>query len=227
MNDLQKIDDAALEKVKQAAEETGWLVGRGYPTEATVSFVSQHRALGPSELRWLDCGTRANRSYRHHIARELDPEDVARKQLRIDAASVVATVEAALAGAPLLEGMAGMLCDPSFTRDTYTVSDATTPAVDLLVKALEALRSNTTRWFIDESLRDAGAFSELLHRADARFPRVAMEVERVPNVVARLRGAALVVSADPSVLDECASWFNLPVLALADRAGTRVLSFGG
>jgi hypothetical protein len=103
MDDLRKLDDAALEKVRQAAEETGWLVGRGYPTEETVSFVSRHHELGPQELRWLDCGTRANRSYRHHIARELDPDDVARRPLRIDASSIVATVEAALRGSPLLE----------------------------------------------------------------------------------------------------------------------------
>jgi hypothetical protein len=227
MNDVQKIDDASLEKVRQAAEETAWLVERGYPTEATVSFVSQHRELGPSELRWLDCGTRANRSYRHHIARELDAEDVARRPLRIDTASVIATIEAGLRGAPLLEGMAGVLCDPSWSREHTVVGEATEEALEIVGKALLSLRPKSTRWFVDSATRDADKLVDLLAQADSRWSRVAVEVERVPNVIVRLRGAALVASTDPAVLDECASWLNLAALALTDRSDTRVLSFHG
>jgi hypothetical protein len=219
------LDDEGIERLRRAAEEAAWLVGRGYSTEATVSFVSQHRSLGEQELRWLDCGTRANRSYRHHIARELDADDVARRPLRIDAASVIGCVEAAVRGAPLLEGMAGVLVDPAWNRERYRPGDATGAALERLGKALTDLRPRETRWLVDGSAADE--LTEMLARADASWPRVAIEVERVPSAVSKLRSGAFVASADPEVLDVCASWFNLVASSIVDLSRTRVLALHG
>src|SRR5688500_3349931 len=117
------LDGEALERLQRAAEEAAYLVTRGYPADAVATFVGRHRALAEAEQALLASSARLHARVKHHIARELDPEDVEKRPLRIDASSTLATIDAALRHAPLLESAAGVLCDPSFRRDADAAQD--------------------------------------------------------------------------------------------------------
>ncbi|MBW2456017.1 MAG: DUF434 domain-containing protein, partial [Deltaproteobacteria bacterium] len=103
------LDDDALQTLRLAAEEVSWLLSRGYPPQAVGAFVSQQRALGGDLQLLLAINARLGLQVKHHIARELDPEDVSRRPLRIDVASLAAVVAAGLRGSLLLENGAGVL----------------------------------------------------------------------------------------------------------------------
>jgi len=210
-----------LERLKQAAEESAWLVRRGYLTDAVAEFVASQRELDAEHRAVLRASTRLDAHYPHHIARELDPEDVAKRPLRVDAASVLSTVAAALRGGVLLQSPAGVVCDPGFTRPgSPTELDA---AVDRICGALRAARPSLARWFVDDSAPWADALAASIGR---RRGKLGMELERVPDGSAALAGASFVVSSDPAVLDQCVSWFNLVTRAL-EGTSANVLGLQG
>jgi hypothetical protein len=43
--DGDPFDAVALEKLKLAAEEMAWMIGRGYPRATVLALVSDHHAL--------------------------------------------------------------------------------------------------------------------------------------------------------------------------------------
>jgi hypothetical protein len=187
-----QLTDDDLARLRLAAEDAAWLIERG------------------------------SAQVKHHIARELDPEDVARRPLRIDAASVIATVEAALDGAPLLETPAGVLIDPGWRRSEHQPGANLQAALTRVLSAVASLRPKAVHWVVDEraeQLLAALASHKKVGRAKA-------EVVQVADVVTSLRGAAFVASSDPAVLDEVGTWVNGAALALSNVDGPRLRLHG-
>ena len=210
-----------LDRLRSANEEALWLLARGYPTAAVAAFVGEHRALSASDRRLLECSARASAHGRHHIARELDPEDLARRPLRIDASSVVATVAAGLSGALLLQTEAGLLCDPAWQRSEPLDAEALQAALNRCARTLARLKPAACRWLVEDAWPARDAFLMALANQPSK-PR--QQAEEVPLVVEALAGAAFVVSADPTVLDRCGTWFNLVGAVLDEQGDCRTLS---
>ncbi len=203
-----------LERIRGAAEEAAWLVARGYDAEAVAAFVGQQRALSESDQQLLDCNTRLSAHVKHHIAREMDPEDVRGRLLRIDAESLLCSIASARTGALMLESGAGWLCDPSWTRGARPWSDPVGGAVEDLFAALKPLRPKQLSW-IARGGWDAG-LSEAVASASKKH-KLAATVE-TGDARTSLKGAGFVLSADPAVLDGCATWLNAQQLVLSGAA---------
>ena len=202
-----------------AAEEAGWLVTRGYAAAAVSEFVARERRLSDEEQRLLACATRLRAQYAKHIARELEPEDVAKRPVRIDASSVLSAVDAALEGRPLVESPAGVLSDPTWRRASGQVA-ALDAAVERVEAALGPLRPSVVRWYVDESAPWASRLEELVSKK--KKSRAKIELARVEDAGAALRESAYVASADPDVLDDCACWLNLVGRAIGDLSPPRI-----
>jgi hypothetical protein len=204
-----------MERVQRAAEEAAWLIGRGYGVEAVAAFVGQQRALSPEERRMLSSSAALSANYKHHIARELESEDVARRPLRIDAASAIAVVQAARKGALLIESEAGVVCDPEWSRAEWSAADGLDHALGDLAAALKRARPKSVRWLVGETHPEAKLVASAIS-SSAAMPKQ-NKVAMVSDVVAALDGAAFVVSSDPAVLDRAASWYNLVAAAVDAR----------
>ena len=199
-----------LDKLRQSADEAGWLVARGYPAEAVATFVAEHRRLDVEEQRLLACATRLRGEYAKHIARELEPEDVAKRPLRVDASSVLGAVDAALSERVLCESPAGVLADPAWQRENALLEhfDA---AFDRVESAVRALRPSLVKWTIDKR----APFAEVLAARLGKSAKPKSEVALVDDAQRALAGAAFVASTDPRVLDNAASWVNLVARAIS------------
>lgn len=200
-----------FERLKRAADEAGWLVARGYPAHAVSAFVTEHRNLSNDEQALLACATRLRTEYAKHIARELEPEDVAKRPLRIDASSVLAAIAAGAAGRPLLESPAGVLADPAWHRRSAEIADFDA-ALERLEAALRGLRPSLVRWYVDET----APFCERLAARLQQTKKPKTEIVRVADAGAALSAAAYVASSDPAVLDTAACWVNVVARALSD-----------
>jgi hypothetical protein len=210
-----------LERLRQAADEAGWLVARGYPAPEVAAFVAQHRRLDPEQQALLACATRLRSEYAKHIARELEPEDVARRPLRIDASSVLAALDAALSGRPLLESPAGVIADPRWLRFDHDLSDPLA-ALELAQTALKALRPSLVRWYVDES----ASWSDAVAAALQKIKRPKTELLRVENAAHALSASAYVASSDPEILDSAACWLNLVARGVSRSEATILLLEG-
>ncbi len=195
-----------LERLKAAAEEAQWLCARGYASERVAEFVARERSLGERERAFLACAARADAHHRHHIARELDAEDVARRPIRLDARSVLGTVAAALRAKDgegvLVESAAGLVCDPEPRPDPPREQ----AAAAAIARAIGTLAPSAV--VLVAAAGDEPACAAL-EQALSGIRRVKIERQLVASVAAKLRGAGNVASADPAVLDECGTWLNL------------------
>jgi hypothetical protein len=208
--------------------EVAWLVGRDYGEVEALAFVAAHHGLGPEERVAVTRGMCSDAQYKHRALRELDADDLGKRPLRLDAAGVLSTVEAALAGRPLLASLDGTLSDPTFDREKYRASETTGAAVERVLVAARELRPSVVRVFLPAAGQaGADALAAQIEEKAPALKRVPLEIKRVASVVAALENGAHVVSPDPAILDRCASWFNLASKIAEGIDGLRVVRLQG
>jgi hypothetical protein len=215
-------DDAAIERLRLAAEEVAWLTGRGYPLAAVGDLVAAHHALSPAQRAALACGTCSEPQYRRRAARELEAEDVARRPLAIDAIDVVACVEAALSGQPVLQTLDGTVRAFGVERASYTPGPRAGDAIDLLLAGAKELRPQVMRFVVDEGATGATALRDrITERGKAQKAKI--EALCVPSAHAALKKERQVVSGEAATLDACAGWFNLAGRVVESVAGAKIV----
>ena len=201
-------DDAAIERLRLAAEEVAWLTGRGYALEAVGNLVAAHHGLSDDHRAALARGTCSEPQYRRRAARELEAEDVARRPLTIDAIDVIATVEAALSGRPVLQTHDGTVRAFGVDRAAYAPGVSVEDAIDRVLAVSKELRPSLLKFIVDE--RAPGA-EDLKGRLEARVraQKAKAEIATAPDAPKALRKEKQIVTGDADTLDACAAWFNL------------------
>lgn len=208
MADEIAFDDATIEKLRLAAEEVAWLTGRGYPLDVVGDLVARHHGLGDAERSALARGTCSEPQYRRRAARELEPEDVARRPLAIDAIDVLAAIESALAGRPVLQTLDGTVHAFGSDAASWAPGPQTDDAIARVIGAAKELRPSALRLFVDERSAHAG---DLRDRIGARLKdaKAKAEVVVTPDVRAAMKKEKQVVTGDAAILDACGAWLNL------------------
>jgi hypothetical protein len=201
-------DDEAVARLKLAAEEVAWLTGRGYPLEQVGELVAKHHALSEGHRAALARGTCSEPQYRRRAAREIEPEDVAKRPLAIDAIDCVAAVEAALAGRYVLQTLDGTVRAFGVDRARYSPGPQADVAIERLLSAAKELRPSVVKVYVDEPAPGA---ADLAARwtAAAKASKAKLEIAMVPSTPKALRKERQIVTGDADTLDACAGWLNL------------------
>lgn len=198
-------DDAMIAKLRLAAEEVAWLTGRGYPMNAVGDFVAKQHHLGDAERAALASGTCSEPQYRRRAARELEAEDIARRPLSIDAIDVIAAIEAALAGRPVLQTLDGTVRAFDLDRAKYAPGASTDDAVTRIFAATKELRPSVLRFVVDAT---AAAIGDRI-TACAKDAKAKIEIVAAPDARVAMKKEKQVVSGDAEILDAAGAWFNL------------------
>lgn len=201
-------DDAAIERLRLAAEEVAWLTGRGYPLEAVGRLVAVHHGLSDDHRAALARGTCSEPQYRRRAARELEAEDVARRPLAIDAIDVIATVEAALSGRPILQTLDGTVRAFGIDRAAFAPGASADDAIDRVLAAAKELRPSILKFVVDERASGAADLKAKLE-ARAKAQKAKAEIATEPDALKALRKEKQIVTGDADTLDACTGWFNL------------------
>lgn len=195
-----------LARLKLAAEEMAWMIGRGYPRKDILALVAAHHGLGGSARIALDRSVCSEPQYRRRAAREMEAEDLARRPIAVDGLDLARVAEAALGGLTLLAALDGSYSALDDARASAPGPD-TDRALALLGKALAKLKPSKTTFVIDRATPDAGALAD---RARAvLFAKAKGEVVLADDLVRELSAAPCVASTRADVLDACKSWYNL------------------
>ncbi len=203
--DAVEFGQKAAEKLNAAAQELHFLMNRGYDTKSASTFIGNHRLLSERQ--------------RLALARMVSPDAAlqARKQkelchapdsLVLDGFNTVITLEVALSGSLLREGMDGTIRDLAGLRGSYRLVDKTYRAVELLLDRLEKLGVKNALFYLDRQVSNSGRLRALLlDRAEGRSVQVQAELH--PSVDGVLSRMERVVTTDAIILDKCGSWYNL------------------
>ena len=195
----------AAKTLGSAAQELIFLIDREYDVKSASTFIGNHYLL--SERQRLALA----RMVSPHAALQRREEKRLRKapeRLVMDGFNTIITLEVALSGSLLLEGMDGTIRDLAGLRGTYRIVDKTVRAAELLLDRLERLGVREALVYLDRQVSNSGRLRALLLELAASRP-VKLQVELHPSVDGQLARMENVVTADAIILDKCHSWFNL------------------
>lgn len=195
-----------LARLKLAAEEMAWMLGRGYPRRDILELVSAHHALAAAARVALDRSVCSEPQYRRRAAREMEAEDLARRPIAIDGLDLVRVCEAALGGRTLLAALDGSYSALDEPSGAVAVGPHTDAALALVGKALAKLKPSRVSFVLD---RTAGAEALAARAKAALFAKAKGDVTVADDLVRELSTAPCVASTRADVLDACKSWYNL------------------
>ena len=126
----------AAEKLNAAAQELVFLMDRGYDTKSASTFVGNHHLLSERQRMALARIVSTASAVQNRKRKELLQ---APDYLVLDGFNTIITLEVALSGSLLLEGMDGTIRDLAGLRGSYRIVDKTIQAVELLIARFEKL----------------------------------------------------------------------------------------
>ena len=217
-----EFDDAAIARLKLAAEEVAWLTGRGYPLDVVGELVAKHHGLSVGHRAALACGTCSEPQYRRRAAREVEADDVAKRPLALDAIDAVAAIEGALDGRYVLQTLDGTVRAFGVDRTRYSPTPRADAAIERLLAATKELRPSLLKVYIDDVAPGAAELSARFERA-AKAQKVKIEVALVPDAPKALRKERQIVTGDADTLDACAGWLNLVGHIVVSIPGAKIV----
>ena len=207
--DAHLFDASQLPALQQGVRDLSWLLTHGYTEGAAIKLVGDRYRL-QSRQRQAVCRCACSRqSAALRRARLLPPEALRGQTLCIDGFNLLITIESALSGGILLEGVDGCWRDLASIHGSYRRVIETEPAILLAGQALQMLGIAQAVWYLDRPVSNSGRLKQALLEAAAAqgWP---WEVELLYNPDQALKDSpAPAASADSVVLDHAAAWFNL------------------
>ncbi len=203
--DMVEFGSKAVEKMRAAAQEMVFLLDRGYDTKSAYTFVGDHHLLSWRQRMALARITSPQTALEGREGKRLLQ---APESLVLDGFNTIITLEVALSGSLLLEGMDGTIRDLAGLRGSYRIVDKTVQAVELVLNRMEELGVKDALFYLDQQVSNSGRLRGLLldKAADSGL-QVAVELHSgVDGVLSHMTN---VVTADAIILDKCGSWFNL------------------
>jgi hypothetical protein len=198
-----------------AVADLGWLLGRGYAVRSALKLVGdRHRLRARQRLAVLrsSCSPQiAVSRHQSHCALAA----VRGQAVAVDGFNCLITVEAALAGGVLLQGVDGAVRDLASVHGNYRRVAETDRAIALLGQALATAEPAAVSWFLDRPVSNSGQLRARLLQIAARqgWP---WQVELVSNAdQAVIASGAIAASSDGPVLDRCRHWIDLPQAVVA------------
>ena len=201
--DAVEFGPKALQKLNAAAQELVFLMNRGYDTKTASTFIGNHHLLSERQRLALARIISAREALKTREEKRLasPPES-----LVLDGFNTIITLEVALSGSLLLEGMDGTIRDLVGLRGSYRIVDKTVRAVELLLNRLDTLGVREALFFLDRQVSNSGRLRALLLESEHA---VRVQVELHPGVDGQLSRMKNVVTTDAIILDKCESWYNL------------------
>lgn len=201
--DKQQFTGMELQKLKDAAKDTLYLLNRGYSVKNATTFVGNHYMLSERQ--------------RLALARSISPDkDVENrkkketicKEVHIDGFNTIITLEVALSHSLVMRCMDGTIRDLAGLRGTYRIIEQTKSAIHLLFKELEHKNVEKAIFYLDAPVSNSGRLKTLILEAATEY-LVTVEVVVIHDVDRTLQKLSGVISSDAIILNHCKSYINI------------------
>ena len=198
-----------LPALQQGVRDLSWLLSHGYTERAALKLVGDRYRLHSRQRLAVGRCACSVQSAARRLAHLLPPEELRGQAICIDGFNLLITIESALSGGMLLEGVDGCLRDLASIHGSYRRVIETEQAILLAGQALETLGITHAKWYLDRPVSNSGRLKQALLEAAAAH-RWQWEVELLFNPDTALKESpAPAASSDSVVLDHASSWFNL------------------
>ncbi len=203
--------EEALARMREAAADLRYLLGRGYATPSALGLVGDRFQLVTRQRQCLMRAVCAPADAQTVRRGAVDAAAVRNAQLCIDGHNVVITLETALAGGLLVRGDDGFVRDLAEKHGAYRKNVRTEPALRLLGAALSALAPARVCCYFDRPLSGSGALARRMREIVPASSEV--EVVPSPDFVLKARAGedpdAIIATSDSGILRRTRRTFDL------------------
>ena len=196
-----------IPSIRQAVADYSLLLTKGYPQNAALKLVGDRFELTERQRLAVMRNSCSDMQLAERIVHQVQPGEIAGKDLLIDGYNVLITIEAAMSGGYIFIGRDGCMRDLAGMHGTYRKVNETIPAIELIDKALAELNVKNACWLLDKPVSNSGRLKGIIESAETKTPT---HVELLNNPDAALIQAdEIVVTSDSAVLDRAKLWVNL------------------
>jgi len=199
------------EIMRRAQQELRFLLDRGYPQKSAMTFIGNHHQLTSRQSLAVMRSTASTENLKKRDNKRLHPSHLAGQTLYIDGFNQIITLEVALTGGVLLNGLDGCVRDLAELRGTYRLIPSTETAIEIIKDISYRLEVSRIVIMLDEPVSNSGRLKTNIYGRVWPMP-VDVNILRSPDV--ELKKLSCVVTSDSVILDNCISWFNMTVYAL-------------
>lgn len=198
-----------LPQLRQATLDLSWLLTRGYSAKRSLLFVGDKFQLRERQRKAVGRSAASVKAVASRRRRLLESRAARGEELRIDGYNVLLTVEAALAGGVVLEGVDGCYRDMAAMSSHYKRVDETTRALEAIGTHLESHGCAPVLWYLDRPISNSGRLKGLM-TSMAEDNEWSWQVELVASPDAELKAfEGVIATADSAILDAGGPWLNL------------------
>ena len=203
--DAEEFGEAGLAKLREAVQDTCYLLNRGFDNSGVVTFVGNHYQLTERQRLALMRGLAANSELETRAQKKLKSLS---GTVLIDGFNTLITLEVALSGSLVLECADGTLRDLAGLHGSFRIVDKTVAAVNLLLQALKEFPVTKAVIYLDQPVSNSGRLKQLFESKHREYG-FELEEKVLPDVDKQLTYGEQVVTSDSIILNNCHSWFNL------------------
>lgn len=201
--DMRQFTGEMLEKLKEAAEDTRYLLNRGYAVKDATTFVGNHFCLSERQRMALARSVSSDADVENRRKKEC-----ACREVHIDGFNIIITLEVALSHSPLLQCMDGTIRDLAGLRGTYRIIDETRTAIHLIFRELTGKNVEKAYFYLDSPVSNSGRLKTLICEVADEYS-IDVDVVVIPDVDRTLQKLPGVVSSDAIILNHCESYMNI------------------
>jgi hypothetical protein len=207
-----------LHKLRLAAGDFAWLLGRHYAPDAALTLVGNRYQLRQRQRQALRRAVAAPAIASARRQRQVSPAALSGARLQIDALNQIITIEAALAGGPLLRGHDGALRDLASVHGTYRTMQETRTTLEAIGVWLTGSGVQDVIFLIDAVVSNSGRLASHIRAlaATQNWPWQALLVHSADPILQRT--ADVVATSDSAILDKASRWFDLAAVIVQDVA---------
>ena len=214
--DERDFGEKNLPKLRRAAEETYYLLNRGYPVTSTTRFIGDHYLL--SERQRLALARTVSPETKIMSRKSREVTDISGQTLYVDGFNVIIGLEIAFSDSMLFRCMDGTIRDLAGLHGTYRLIPQTDLAVNALLGTLEKLKVGKAVIYLDKPVSNSGRLKQrIFELADNISYELDVQIENPVDAI--LKTKPLIATADAIILDECAGWFNLVLRVIEETIG--------
>jgi hypothetical protein len=184
-----------------AAEDFRYLLNRGFPRKASLELVGNRYELTLDERHLLHRGVFSDADSGPRRKKIISPKEIIHEDLVIDGHNVLITVEAALAGRPLILADDGFIRDISGLSGGFKKTEMTDKAIQLIVTFLKKWKPRHTLFLFDAPISKSGILAQELRTLLKKegLPGDALAVKVPEKLLIGFQG--VIATSDTAIID--------------------------
>jgi len=200
---------AAVPRLRKAAADLAWLLGRHYAPASSLKLVGDRYQLEARQRTAVARATCSDQEADRRRASEVSAETLRGEPLWLDGYNVLTTVEAALARGVVLLCRDGTYRDMASMHGSFRKVAETRPALRLLGRTTAELGVSECRWLLDRPVSNSGRLKGIIDEmAAAEGWQWQVDLVSDPDAVLS-ETDQIIATADSAILDRCRVWYNL------------------